>query len=198
MNDILSTILVVCREGFESVLLTALILKFLPEHLKPQYYINFAICWIVSLALGLYAASEFHEYMEQWEPVINITTGLVLIYIFTTSKAVYNHAREHAEEITTATWLSTHLTISLIVLREAAESTIFLAGNISRGWDNTLLGLAVGGILLVALLKSANQLGKALVNKIIFRVIGFSLLLLGAYYIIDGINDIFVRIVEYI
>jgi high-affinity Fe2+/Pb2+ permease len=198
MSDILSTILVVCREGFESVLLTALILKFLPEDLKPQYYINFALCWIISLALGLYAASEFHELVEQWEPVINIVTGLVLIYIFTTSKAVYEHAREHAEEITTATWISTHITISFIVLREAAESTIFLAGNISRGWDNTLVGLVLGSVLLVALLKSANRLGQALVNKIIFRVVGFSLLLLGAYYIIDGINDIFARIVEYI
>ena len=198
MSDILSTILVVCRDGFESVLLTVLILKFLPENLKLQYYVNFAICWIVSLALGLYAASEFHEYMEQWEPVINIITGLVLVYIFTTSKAVYDHAREHAEEISTATWISTHITISLIVLREAAESTIFLAGNISRGWDNTLIGLAVGSIMLVALLKSANYLGKALVNKIIFRLVGFSLLLIGAYYIIDGINDILIKIAEYI
>lgn len=186
----LSTGLVIAREGFESVLLTAMILQFLPRELHKQFHINFTICWSVFLLGGFTTVVEFREYLEPWQPILSIITGLVLIYIFTTSTSVYQHAKEHVQEIDKTTLIQTHITIALIILREAAESTMFLASNYYRSMQGTAVGIVCGLIVLWSVMAVATFLGERVANKIVFKILGISLLFMGIYFILDGIQDL--------
>jgi small neutral amino acid transporter SnatA (MarC family) len=181
---------VVAREGFESVLLTAMILQFLPRRLHWQFHINLSVCWSVFLLLGLTTVVQFREILEPWQPVLSIITGLVLLYIFTTSRTVYQHAQEHVKEIDKTTLLRTHATVALIILREAGESTMFLASNFYRSLQGTAVGIVCGLMVLWSVMSVATFLGQRVANKLVFKVIGFSLLFMGIYFILDGIQDL--------
>jgi len=97
---------------------------------------------------------------------------------------------EHVKEIDKSTLLRTHITVALIILREAGESTMFLASNFYRSLQGTAIGIVCGLMVLWSVMSVATFLGQHMANKLVFKVIGFSLLFMGIYFILDGIQDL--------
>lgn len=181
-----STALIVAREGFESLLLTAMITAALPDQQRLTYYINFALTWIVTLFLGWQLVDILTMYVEHMENILRVVSGLVLIYVFSNSKAIFQHAKEHVDELDINSFFMTNVTIFLICLREAAESTVFLRSNVGSNPNSMLIGLAIGGAVTALLLWVSHKWGERHTNSIVFRYIGPALIALGVWYVYQG------------
>jgi high-affinity Fe2+/Pb2+ permease len=83
-----------------------------------------------------------------------------------------------------------HLTVFLICLREALESTVFLASEIKTDPIGVVQGLVLGVVLLSLIVYAMEKLGKSLVNKIMFRYVSYALLIAAVYYLFRGITEI--------
>ena len=186
MYDIISTALIVAREGFESLLLTAMIIAALPKNYKPIYYVTFVTTWILTMLVGWQLVSVLSEYMEHIENILKIIAGAVLIYVFANSRAIFEHAREHVEQLNTASLVSTGVTVFLIVLREAIESTVFIRSSAQSSLDNTITGIGLGTALMLVLLYISNYISEHTTSKIVFRYIGPALIAAGIGYIAMG------------
>lgn len=189
-QTIASTALIVAREGFESVLLTGMITATLPREYRTHVLANFIFTWVVTLTAGWFAVEIIWPYIEHIEHVLMIVTALVLIYIFFNSKSIFEHAKEHADEVKDSSIWTIHLTVFLICLREALESTVFLGSNIKFEPQGVLIGLLVGVPLLTGIVYAFNNFGKGLVSKVMFRYVGFALLALAAYYLFHGTEEL--------
>jgi high-affinity Fe2+/Pb2+ permease len=189
-STVLSTALVLVREGFESVLLTGMIAAALPPTLKYHVTINFLVTWVLTLLAGWFAVESIWPYMENIEHVMMLITAAVLIYIFFNSKAIFEHAQEHAQYVKDSNIWVVHLTIFLICLREALESTVFLGSNIKFDPEGVIQGLGVGVLFLAAVLMAFRMIGRRIVNKIMFKYVGFSLLGVAGYYIYHGVTEL--------
>ena len=185
-ETIASTALIVAREGFESLLLTAMITTALPKEYKPIYYMTFFTTWILTMIVGWQLVAMLAEHIEHIENILKIVAGAVLIYVFVNSRAIFEHAREHVEQLDTVSFLSTNITVFLIVLREAIESTIFLRSNAAIDSQGTIIGIGLGLAIMIGLLKVSNNIGEHVTNKIVFRYLGPALVLVGCYYIYSG------------
>jgi high-affinity Fe2+/Pb2+ permease len=185
-ETIASTALIVAREGFESLLLTAMITTALPKEYKPIYYMTFFTTWILTMIIGWQLVAMLAEHIEHIENILKIIAGVVLIYVFVNSRAIFEHAREHVEHLDTVSFLSTNITVFLIVLREAIESTVFLRSNAAIDSDGTIIGIGLGIVIMLGLLKISNNIGEHITNKIVFRYLGPALVLVGCYYIYSG------------
>lgn len=185
-QTIASTALIVAREGFESLLLTAMITTALPKEYKPIYYMTFFTTWIMTMVVGWQLVAILTEYVEHIENILKIVAGTILIYVFVNSRAIFEHAREHVEQLDSVSFLSTNITVFLIVLREAIESTVFLRSNAAMDSDGTIIGIGLGLAAMLVLLKISNSIGEHVTNKIVFRYLGPALILVGCYYIYTG------------
>jgi len=186
VETIASTALIVAREGFESLLLTAMITTALPKEYKPIYYMTFFTTWIMTMVLGWQLIAVLAEYVEYIENILKVIAGAVLIYVFVNSRAIFEHAREHVEQLDTVSFLSTNITVFLIVFREAIESTVFLRSNAAIDFNGTIIGIGMGLAIMLGLLKISNSIGEHVTNKIVFRYLGPALVLVGCYYIYSG------------
>jgi putative Mn2+ efflux pump MntP len=189
-ETIASTALIVAREGFESLLLTGMITAALPRHMRPFYYINFAATWICTMLVGWHLVDMLAQYVEEIENILKVIAGLVMIYVFLNSRAIFEHAREHVAEMNASSFLLTNFTIMLIVLREAVESTVFLRSNAAQDMAATLMGLAAGAAAMLALLAASHYASERVVNRIVFRYLGPALVAVGAYYIWSAVPDL--------
>ena len=189
-ETVASTALIVAREGFESLLLTGMITAALPRHMRPYYYINFAVTWVCTMLVGWYLVDMLAQYVEEIENILKVVAGMVMIYVFLNSRAIFLHAREHVAEIDFSSFLLTQATIFLIVLREAVESTVFLRSNAAADMSGTVVGLGIGAAVMFALLAASHYTSKQLVNNIVFRYLGPALVAVGAYYIWQGVPEI--------
>lgn len=185
-QTIASTALIVAREGFESLLLTAMITTALPKEYKPIYYMTFFTTWIMTMVIGWQLIAVLAEYVEHIENILKVIAGAVLIYVFVNSRAIFEHAREHVEQLDTVSFLSTNITVFLIVFREAIESTVFLRSNAAIDFNGTIIGIGLGLAIMLGLLKISNSIGEHVTNKIVFRYLGPALVLVGCYYIYSG------------
>lgn len=185
-ETIASTALIVVREGFESVLLTGMITATLPREYRTHILANFILTWVITLTTGWFAVELIWPYIENIEHALMIVTAIVLIYIFYNSRAIFEHAKEHANEVKDSSIWTIHLTVFLICLREALESTIFVGSNIKYHPEGVLVGLGVGLPLLVGIVYAFKNLNKGLVSKVMFRYVGFALLALAAFYLFHG------------
>lgn len=190
IDTILSTGLVLLREGFESVLLTGMITAAADQIHKRSIYANFAITWVTTLVIGWFAIDWIWPRIEDIEHILMLTAGAVLIYIFFASKAIFEHAKEHVSHIRHQSWLVLQVSVFLIVLREALESTVFLGSQIYNDPTGTIVGLALGVPILFAIVWLFNKFGRRLIGQLMFRWISWALLLLGLYYLWHGINGI--------
>ena len=189
LSTILSTGTVLVREGFESLLLTGMIAATLPQEYKNHINFNFVATWVLTLIAGWFALDAIWPWIEHVENTFKIVTAFVLIYIFLNSRAIFEHAKEHAKEVKNSSIWSIHLTVFLIVLREALESTVFLGSNIKTDPIGVATGLAIGVPALAAVLYAYERIGKGLTSKIMFRYVGFVLLALASYYMFQGVNE---------
>lgn len=186
IETIASTGLIVIREGFESVLLTGMITATLPREYRTHILANFVFTWLATLTAGWFAVEIIWPYIEHIENILKIVTAFVLIYIFFNSKAIFDHAKEHADEVKDSSIWTIHLTVFLICLREALETTIFLGSNIKFHPDGVLVGLAVGLPMLIGVVYAFKNVSKGMVSKVMFRYVGFALLALAALYLTHG------------
>jgi high-affinity Fe2+/Pb2+ permease len=189
-ETVASTALIVVREGFESVLLTGMITATLPREYRTHILVNFILTWVVTLTAGWFAVDIIWPYIEHIEHIMMIITAMVLIYIFFNSRAIFEHAKEHASEVKDSSIWTIHLTVFLICLREALESTIFAGSNIKYQPDSVAAGLVVGLPLLAGAVYAFNNFGKGLVSKVMFRYVGFALLALAGYYLFHGTTEL--------
>jgi high-affinity Fe2+/Pb2+ permease len=190
LSTIASTGLVLVREGFESVLLTGMIAAALPPGYRTHINLNFIFTWVLTISAGWFAVDAIWPYIEHIEHVMMIVTAAVLIYIFFNSRAIFEHAREHAEQVKDSSIWTIHLTVFLICLREALESTVFLGSEIKTDPEGVIQGFAIGVPVLAMVVYAFFKLGKGIVNKIMFRWVGYSLLLVAAYYLFHGITEL--------
>jgi high-affinity Fe2+/Pb2+ permease len=190
LSTILSTSAVLVREGFESLLLTGMIVATLPQEYKNQINFNFVATWVLTLVAGWFALDAIWPWIEHIENIFKIVTAFVLIYIFFNSRAIFEHAKEHANEVKDSSIWAIHLTVFLIVLREALESTVFLGSNIKTDPTGVIVGLAAGVPMLVGVLYAYERLGKGMVSRVMFRYVGFILLALAGYYLFDGVTEL--------
>jgi high-affinity Fe2+/Pb2+ permease len=190
IETVASTALIVAREGFESVLLTGMITATLPREYRTHVLFNFILTWVITLTAGWFAVELIWPYIEHIEHVLMIVTAIVLVYIFFNSRAIFEHAKEHADEVKDSSIWTIHLTVFLICLREALESTVFLGSNIKFEPQGVILGLAAGVPLLVGVVYAFNNFGKGLVSKVMFRYVGFAFLALAAYYLVHGTTEL--------
>jgi high-affinity Fe2+/Pb2+ permease len=190
MYDIISTALIVAREGFESLLLTAMITAALPHNQKPVYYLNFVLTWFLTFVLGWQAIDFMTTYVEHIENIMKVVAGIVLIYVYLNSKAIFQHAKEHVDVLNTSSFWLTNLTIFLIVLREAVESLVFLRSTMESNFDNSMIGIGIGSILMLGLLYVSNYISEHATNKIVFRYLGPALAAMGLYYIGIGAYEL--------
>lgn len=190
ISTVLSTALVLVREGFESVLLTGMIAAVLPQNLKFQVGINFILTWILTLLAGWFAIDLIWPHIENIEHVMMILTAGVLIYIYANSKAIFEHAREHVSVLNPANVWTVHLTVAMICLREALESTVFLGSEIKYHPVEVVQGFGIGLLFLGAVLLSLRVIGRQFVNKFMFRYVGYSLLAVAGYYLYHGVSEL--------
>lgn len=190
IDTVLSTGLVLLREGFESVLLTGMITAAAPAAAKRSIYVNFAVTWLATLALGWVAIDWIWPHIEDIEHVLMLAAGAVLIYIFFASRHIFEHAKEHVNTLKQRSWLVLQASVFLIVLREALESTVFLGSQIYNDPLGTVVGLAAGVPVLIAIVWLFNRFGRRFVGQLMFKYISWALLLLGVYYIWHGVNGI--------
>ena len=181
--------MILVREGFESLLLTGMIVSALPQEYRNHINFNFIATWIITLVCGWFALDAIWPLIEPIENIFKIVTAFVLIYIFFNSRAIFEHAKEHANEVKDSSIWTIHLTVFLIVLREALESTVFLGSNIKNDPLGVVTGLAAGVPLLIGILIAYEKIGKGLTSKIMFRYVGFVLLALAGYYLYHGITE---------
>jgi high-affinity Fe2+/Pb2+ permease len=181
LSTIVSTGLVLVREGFESVLLTGY---------RTHINLNFMLTWVLTITAGWFAVDAIWPYIEHIEHVMMIVTAAVLVYIFFNSRAIFEHAKEHAEQIKDSSILTIHLTVFLICLREALESTVFLGSEIKTDPEGVFQGLMLGVPLLALIVYAFLRLGKGIVNRIMFRYVGYSLLAVAAYYLFHGVTEL--------
>ena len=81
MYDIISTALIIAREGFESLLLTAMITAALPHNQKPTYYLNFGLTWFLTFAIGWQVIDFMTTYVEHIENVMKVVLKrLITLY----------------------------------------------------------------------------------------------------------------------
>jgi len=189
LSTVTSTALVLVREGFESLLLTGMIVSALPKEYKNHINFNFVATWVLTLVAGWFALDAIWPWMEHIENMFKIVTAFVLIYIFFNSRAIFDHAKEHANEVKDSSIWTIHLTVFLIVLREALESTVFLGSNIKTDPTGVIIGLASGVPVLAAVLYAYERIGRGVTSKIMFRYVGFVLLALAAYYLFHGVTE---------
>jgi high-affinity Fe2+/Pb2+ permease len=189
LSTVTSTALVLVREGFESLLLTGMIVSALPKEYKNHINFNFVATWVLTLTAGWFALDAIWPWMEHIENMFKIVTALVLIYIFFNSRAIFDHAKEHANEVKDSSIWTIHLTVFLIVLREALESTVFLGSNIKTDPTGVIIGLAAGVPVLAAVLYAYERIGKGMTSRIMFRYVGFVLLAMAAYYLWHGVTE---------
>lgn len=189
LSTILSTGTVLVREGFESLLLTGMIVATLPQEYKNHINFNFVVTWVLTLIAGWFALDAVWPWIEHVENIFKIVTAFVLIYIFLNSRAIFEHAKEHAKEVKNSSIWSIHLTVFLIVLREALESTVFLGSNIKTDPVGVAIGLAAGVPVLAAVLYAYERVGKGLTSRVMFRYVGFVLLALAGYYLYHGVTE---------
>jgi hypothetical protein len=193
METILSTALVLIREGFESVLLTSMIAAALPDQYRNHINFNFILTWVLTLVAGWIAVDAIWPYIENIEHIMMIVTAAVLVYIFFNSKSIFQHAKEHANEVKDSSIWTIHLTVFLICLREALESTVFLGSQIHTDpWgvvQGLLLGMPVLFALIYAVVFSSKDI-KAKINRVMFRYVGVALLLMAGYYLFHVVTEI--------
>jgi len=189
LSTVTSTALVLVREGFESLLLTGMIVSALPKEYKNHINFNFVATWVLTLAAGWFVLDAIWPWMEHIENMFKIVTAFVLIYIFFNSRAIFDHAKEHANEVKDSSIWTIHLTVFLIVLREALESTVFLGSNIKTDPTGVIIGLAAGVPVLAAVLYAYERIGKGMTSRIMFRYVGFVLLAMAAYYLWHGVTE---------
>lgn len=183
---IASTSLIVAREGFESLLLTAMITAALPDRQRLLYYVNFASTWLFTLLFGWQIVDLFSMYVENIENILKVVAGIVLIYVFVNSRAIFQHAKEHVDELNTKNLIMTNITIFLICFREAVESTVFLRSSVGSDPRSMIAGLSIGAVLIVLLFWISHVWGKHHTNSIVFRYLGPALIALGFWYIYQG------------
>lgn len=191
MDSILSIALVVAREGFESILLTVMILRYLPDRMHWQYYLCFYLYWFISLSAGIFSVYLFNDVLQSVQPFLSVGSGLMLIYLATCTKSIYSHAQINASKLDCGNFWRIHNTMAAIIFREAAEGTAFLTTQANTSILYTLSGISIGLVIMTSLFLLADILGRAVTNRIIFQIIGLGLLLTGVYYIIDGISDLY-------
>ena len=189
LSTVTSTALVLVREGFESLLLTGMIVSALPQQYRNHINFNFVVTWVLTLTAGWFALDAIWPWMEHIENLFMIVTAFVLIYIFFNSRAIFDHAKEHADEVKDSSIWTIHLTVFLIVLREALESTVFLGSNIKTDPTGVMIGLATGVPVLAAVLYAYERIGKGMTSRIMFRYVGFVLLAMAAYYLWHGVTE---------
>ena len=129
-------------------------------------------------------------YVEYMENILKVVAGLVLIYVYVNSKEIFSHAKEHVDQLDTTSWITTQLTIFLIVVREAMESTVFLRSNAQADLTSTLYGVALGVAAMAVLFYASIKLGDRMTNKIVFRYLGPALAIFGAYMIYQGSEEL--------
>jgi len=190
LSTVTSTALVLVREGFESLLLTGMIVATLPQQYKNHINFNFVVTWVLTLVAGWFALDAIWPWMEHIENIFKIVTAFVLIYIFFNSRAIFEHAKEHANEVKDSSIWTIHLTVFLIVLREALESTVFLGSNIKTDPTGVIVGLAAGVPVLAGVLYAYERLGKGMISRVMFRYVGFVLLALAGYYLFQGVTEL--------
>ena len=190
LQTISSTALIIAREGFESILLTVMITAALPNAQRASYYLNLVLTWIVTLALGWMVVDWLTTYVEYMENILKVVAGLVLIYVYVNSKEIFSHAKEHVDQLDTTSWITTQLTIFLIVVREAMESTVFLRSNAQADLTSTLYGVALGVAAMAVLFYASIKLGDRVTNKLVFRYLGPTLAIFGAYMIYLGSEEL--------
>lgn len=178
------------REGVESVLLTGMIAAALPPGYRLHINLNFALTWIVTLLCGWFAVEAIWPHMENIEHTMMIVTAAVLIYIFFNSRSIFAHAKEHVGMVKDSNIWTIHLTVFLICLREALESTVFLASEIKSDPVGVAQGLILGVIILSLIVYAMEKFGKSLVNKIMFRYVSYALLIAAVYYLFRGVTEI--------
>jgi len=193
ISTVASTALVLVREGFESVLLTSMIAAALPEHHRRSININFLVTWCITLIAGWFAVDIIWPYIEHIEHVMMIVTALVLLYIFFNSRAIFQHAKAHADQVRDGSIWTVQLTVFLICLREALESTVFLGSEIHSDPAGVVQGLLLGlpaMLLLIWSVSLANKTTKSLINRIMFRYVGYALLAIAIYYLFHGMTEL--------
>lgn len=190
METLLATFLVLIREGVESILLAGLLTRAVQERYRYHVYVNFSLTWIVTLAIGWYVLDWIWTYIEDIEHVLMLVTAAVLIYIFFNSKKLFAHAKEHAETIKDSNVWVVHLTVFLVVFREALESTVFLGSTIYNDPSNVVMGFILGVPILIAAMIAFFKFNSKFVSDAVFRYMSYFLLVLAAYYMYHGIKEI--------
>lgn len=189
-TTVLTTSLVLLREGFESVLLTGMIMASIPRINRNALLFNFLLTWAITLSVGWFAVGYIWPYIEQIESWMMLATAAILFYIYMNSKSIFEHVRSHVSELDGAASWTIHLTITLIALREALESTVFIGSSVMVDPRGTVIGLIIGFISLLGLVSALDMIGKSTVGKMVFRYMGLILLLMAVYYLYGGVSGI--------
>ena len=166
-----------------------MIISALPKEYKNHINFNFVATWVLTLIAGWFVLDAIWPWMEHIENMFKIVTAFVLIYIFFNSRAIFDHAKEHADEVKDSSIWTIHLTVFLIVLREALESTVFLGSNIKTDPTGVIIGLAAGVPVLAAVLYAYERIGRGVTSRIMFRYVGLVLLAMAAYYLWHGVTE---------
>lgn len=193
----LSSLLLSFREGFEAALVVAIILAYLfqtgRKDLVKFVYYGAILGIVVSLIGGFIGFKEAQGLGEEGEEIFQsimrlVASGLIAYFIIWMGNQSNNISADIKNKVKSNTNVVGLLVLSFLsVFREGMELCIFTLTKISEKASDVALGSGIGIILAVILTYIIFKSSIKFNLKLIFKVLGFVLIYLGAEMFAEGL-----------
>lgn len=192
-----SSLLLSFREGLEAALVVAIILTYLfqtgRKDLAKFVYYGIFLGIAVSLVGGFIGFREAKELGEEGEEIFEsimrlIASGLIAYFIVWMGTQGSNMSAELKSRVKSSTNAAGLFVLSFLsVFREGLELCIFTLTKISEKASDVALGSSIGILLAIIFTYVIFKTSIKFNLKLIFKVLGFILIYLGAEMFAEGV-----------
>jgi len=184
------------REGLEAALVIGIILVYLHQtgrkELGKYVFYGAFLGFIVSVVGGFIGFREARELGEEGEEIFGnimrlLASGLIAYFIIWVSNQSNNISSDIKQKVSSNTSTIGLLVLSFLsVFREGMELCIMILTKINENSSDVAIGIGLGLIIAVLLTYVIFKSSIKLNLKLIFKVLGFVLIYLGAEMFAEG------------
>lgn len=196
----ISSLFLSFREGFEAALVIGIILVYLHQtgrkDMGKYVFYGAFLGLIVSIVGGLIGFREAQELSEEGEEIFEnimrlLASGLIAYFIIWVSNQSNNISADIKQKVSNNTSTIGLLVLSFLsVFREGIELCIMIMTKINENSLDVAIGIGLGLLSAVALTYVIFKSSIKLNLKLIFKVLGFILIYLGAEMFAEGLIEI--------